>query len=223
MDKQFINRREAGKLLASELNAYQDCPDAIVLALPRGGVPVAFEIALHLHLPLDVWIVRKLGLPYHKELAMGAIAASGERVMNQEVLKWSNISPETIERVVKEETAELKRRDQLYRQGKPYPNLTNQIIILVDDGIATGATMQAAIASLQVHQPKEIVVAVPIASPDICRNIQAEVNQVICLLQPPSLDAIGRWYLNFAQTTDQEVKDCLAESAQQLKSFSPIR
>ena len=222
MDKQFINRREAGKLLASELNAYQDCPDAIVLALPRGGVPVAFEIALHLHLPLDVWIVRKLGLPYHKELAMGAIAASGERVMNQEVLKWSNISPETIERVVKEETAELKRRDQLYRQGKPYPNLTNQIIILVDDGIATGATMQAAIASLQVHQPKEIVVAVPIASPDICRNIQAEVNQVICLLQPPSLDAIGRWYLNFAQTTDQEVKDCLAESAKQLKSFSSI-
>lgn len=223
MDQQFINRREAGKLLASELNAYQDCPEMIVLALPRGGVPVAFEIATRLHLPLDVWIVRKLGLPYHKELAMGAIAASGERVMNQEVLKWSNISPETIERVVKEETAELKRRDQLYRQSKPEPNLTDQIIILVDDGIATGATMQAAIASLKPHQPKEIIVAVPIASPDVCRKIQAEVNQVICLLQPKSLDAIGRWYLNFTQTTDQEVKDCLAESAQQLKSFSSIR
>lgn len=218
MDKQFIDRREAGQILASELNAYQDCAEAIVLALPRGGVPVAFEIATQLHLPLDVWIVRKLGLPYQKELAMGAIAASGERVMNQEVLKWSNISLETIEQVVKEETTELKRRDQLYRQGKPYPNLTDRIIILVDDGIATGATMQAAIASLQVHQPKEIIVAVPIASPDICRNIQAEVNQVICLLQPPSLDAIGRWYLNFTQTTDQEVKACLAESAQQLKS-----
>jgi putative phosphoribosyl transferase len=194
----------------------------MVLALPRGGVPVAFEIATQLHLPLDVWIVRKLGVPYHKELAMGAIAASGERVMNQEVVKWSNISPETIERVVKEETAELKRRDQLYRQGKPWPSLADQIIILVDDGIATGATMQAAIASLQVHQPKEIIVAVPIVSADICRSIQTEVDQVVCLLQPESLDAIGRWYLNFAQTSDQEVRDCLAESVKQLKGISPL-
>ena len=223
MDRQFADRREAGKLLASELNAYQDCAEAIVLALPRGGVPVAFEIATHLHLPLDVWIVRKLGLPYHKELAMGAIAASGERAMNPEVIKWSNISPETIEQVVKEETAELKRRDQLYRQGKPGPNLTDQVIILVDDGIATGATMQAAIASLQVHQPQKIIVAVPIASADICQKIETEVDQVICFLQPRSLDAISRWYLNFVQTSDQEVKDCLAESAQQLKSLSPIR
>jgi len=220
MDRQFADRRETGKLLASKLNAYQDCAEAIVLALPRGGVPVGFEIATRLHLPLDVWIVRKLGVPYHKELAMGAIAASGERVMNQEVLKWSNISPEIIERVVKEETEELQRRDQLYRQGKPWPSLADQIIILVDDGIATGATMQAAIASLRVHQPKEIIVAVPIVSSDICTKIQAEVDQVVCLLQPQSLDAIGRWYLNFAQTTDQEVKDCLAESAKQLKSFS---
>jgi len=222
MDRRFADRREAGKLLASELKAYQDCPGAMVLALPRGGVPVAFEIATQLHLPLDVWIVRKLGVPYHKELAMGAIAASGERVMNQEVVKWSNISPETIERVVKEETAELKRRDQLYRQGKPWPSLADQIIILVDDGIATGATMQAAIASLQVHQPKEIIVAVPIVSADICRSIQTEVDQVVCLLQPESLDAIGRWYLNFAQTSDQEVRDCLAESVKQLKGISPL-
>jgi len=222
MDKQFADRRETGKLLASKLNAYQDCAEAIVLALPRGGVPVGFEIATRLHLPLDVWIVRKLGVPYHKELAMGAIAASGERVMNQEVLKWSNISPETIERVVKEETEELQRRDQLYRQGKPWPNLTDQIIILVDDGIATGATMQAAIASLRVHQPKEIIVAVPIVSSDICTKIEAEVDQVVCLLQPQSLDAIGRWYLNFAQTSDQEVKDCLAESVKQLKGISPL-
>jgi len=183
---------------------------------------VAFEIATQLHLPLDVWIVRKLGVPYHKELAMGAIAASGERVMNQQVVKWSNISPETIERVVKEETAELKRRDQLYRQGKPWPSLADQIIILVDDGIATGATMQAAIASLQVHQPKEIIVVVPIVSADICRSIQTEVDQVVCLLQPESLDAIGRWYLNFAQTSDQEVRDCLAESVKQLKGISPL-
>jgi putative phosphoribosyl transferase len=194
----------------------------MVLALPRGGVPVAFEIATQLHLPLDVWIVRKLGVPYHKELAMGAIAASGERVMNQQVVKWSNISPETIERVVKEETAELKRRDQLYRQGRAWPSLADQIIILVDDGIATGATMQAAIASLKPHQPKEIIVAVPIVSADICRSIQTEVNQVVCLLQPESLDAIGRWYLNFAQTSDQEVRDCLAESVKQLKGISPL-
>jgi len=222
MDRRFADRREAGKLLASELKAYQDCPTAMVLALPRGGVPVAFEIATQLHLPLDVWIVRKLGVPYHKELAMEAIAASGERVMNQQVVKWSNISPETIERVVKEETAELKRRDQLYRQGKPWPSLADQIIILVDDGIATGATMQAAIASLQVHQPKEIIVVVPIVSADICRSIQTEVDQVVCLLQPESLDAIGRWYLNFAQTSDQEVRDCLAESVKQLKGISPL-
>jgi len=222
MDRRFADRREAGKLLASELKAYQDCPGAMVLALPRGGVPVAFEIATQLHLPLDVWIVRKLGVPYHKELAMGAIAASGERVMNQQVVKWSNISPETIERVVKEETAELKRRDQLYRQGRAWPSLADQIIILVDDGIATGATMQAAIASLQVHQPKEIIVVVPIVSADICRSIQTEVDQVVCLLQPESLDAIGRWYLNFAQTSDQEVRDCLAESVKQLKGISPL-
>jgi putative phosphoribosyl transferase len=222
MDRQFADRREAGKLLVSKLNAYQDCADAIVLALPRGGVPVAFEIATHLHLPLDVWIVRKLGVPYHKELAMGAIAASGERVMNRDVVRLSQISSETIERVVKEETAELQRRDQLYREGKPWPSLTDQIIILVDDGIATGATMQAAIASLKPHQPKEIIVAVPIVSADICRSIQTEVNQVVCLLQPESLEAIGRWYLNFAQTSDQEVRDCLAESVKQLKGMFPL-
>lgn len=171
MDRQFADRREAGKLLASKLHAYQDCAEAIVLALPRGGVPVGFEIATRLHLPLDVWIVRKLGVPYHKELAMGAIASSGERVMNWDVVRLSHISPETIERVVKEETEELQRRGQLYRQGKPWPSLTDQILILVDDGIATGASMQAAIASLKPHQPKEIIVAVPLASPDICQKI----------------------------------------------------
>ena len=222
MDRQFADRREAGKLLVSKLNAYQDCAEAIVLALPRGGVPVAFEIATHLHLPLDVWIVRKLGVPYHKELAMGAIAASGERVMNWDVVRLSKISSETIERVVTEETAELQRRDQLYREGKPWPSLTDQIIILVDDGIATGATMQAAIASLKPHQPKEIIVAVPIVSADICRSIQTEVDQVVCLLRPESLDAIGRWYLNFTQTSDQEVRDCLAESVKQLKVIFPL-
>jgi len=222
MDRQFTDRREAGKLLVSKLNAYQDCAEAIVLALPRGGVPVAFEIATHLHLPLDVWIVRKLGVPYHKELAMGAIAASGERVMNWDVVRLSQNSPETIERVVTEETAELQRRDQLYREGKPWPSLTDKIIILVDDGIATGATMQAAIASLKPHQPKEIIVAVPIVSADICRSIQTEVDQVVCLLRPESLDAIGRWYLNFTQTSDQEVRDCLTESVKQLKGMFPL-
>jgi putative phosphoribosyl transferase len=183
---------------------------------------VAFEIATHLRLPLDVWIVRKLGVPYHKELAMGAIAASGERVMNWDVVRLSQISPETIERVVTEETAELQRRDQLYREGKPWPSLTDKIIILVDDGIATGATMQAAIASLKPHQPKEIIVAVPIVSADICRSIQTEVDQVVCLLRPESLDAIGRWYLNFTQTSDQEVRDCLTESVKQLKGMFPL-
>jgi putative phosphoribosyl transferase len=220
MDKKFIDRSDAGKRLAVALSAYQDCTVGIVLALPRGGVPVAFEIATRLHLPLDVWIVRKLGVPNHKELAMGAIASSGERVMNWDVVKWSNISTEMIEQVVREETAELERRDQLYRQGKPWPTLTGKIVILVDDGIATGATMQAAIASIRQQKPKQIIVAVPVAPPSSCAAIQREVDQVVCLLQPESLDAIGLWYENFEQTSDREVRDCLTEAAQQFQAFS---
>jgi phosphoribosylpyrophosphate synthetase len=219
MDKRFINRSDAGKRLAARLSTYPDLTGGIVLALPRGGVPVAYEIAIRLHLPLDVWIVRKLGVPHHRELAMGAIASSGERVMNWEVVKWSNISTEMIEQVVREETAELERRDHLYRAGKPLPTLTGKTVILVDDGIATGATMQAAIASVRQQYPKQIIVAVPIASPDICRKIQAEVDQITCLYQPQSLGSIGRWYEDFEQTSDQEVRDYLAEATQKLSDL----
>jgi len=219
MDKRFINRSDAGKRLATRLSTYPDLTGAIVLALPRGGVPVAYEMAICLHLPLDVWIVRKLGVPHHRELAMGAIASSGERVMNWEVVKWSNISTEMIEQVVREETAELERRDHLYRAGKPLPTLTRKTVILVDDGIATGATMQAAIASVRQQYPKQIIVAVPIASPDICRKIQTEVDQIICLHQPQSLGSIGRWYEDFEQTSDQEVRDYLAEATQKLSDL----
>ena len=220
MNRKFTNRSDAGKQLAAKLTAYQDCAEGIVLALPRGGVPVGFEIATRLHLPLDVWIVRKLGVPYHKELAMGAIASSGERVMNWDVVKGSQISTETIEQVVQAETAELERRDHLYRQGKALPTLTGKIVILVDDGIATGATMQAAIASIQTQHPQRIIVTVPVAAPSSCVAIQQKVEQVVSLLKPESLDAIGLWYEDFQQTSDREVRHCLAEAAKQLQVFS---
>ncbi len=214
-DRRFRDRTEAGKLLAAQLSDFQDLTDGLVLALPRGGVPIGFEIANHLHFPLDVWLVRKLGVPDRPELAMGAIASSGVKVMNWDVVKWLNISPETIEQVAETESLELQRRENLYRQGQPQPQIAGKIVILVDDGIATGATMQAAIASLRQHQPQRIIVAVPVASPSACAEIQQEVDQVVCLLPTELLDSIGRWYENFEQTSDQEVSQYLTEAAQQ--------
>lgn len=213
-DKSFKNRTEAGKLLAAQLSDYQDLKEGLVLALPRGGVPIGFEVANHLHFPLDVWLVRKLGVPDREELAMGAIASSGVKIINWDVVKWLNISPEAIERVAEKESLELQRREALYRQGQPQPQISGKIVILVDDGIATGATMQAAIASLRQYQPQRIIVAVPVASPSACAEIQQEVDQVVCLLPTELLDSIGRWYENFEQTSDQEVSQYLTEAAQ---------
>ncbi|MEB3308932.1 MAG: phosphoribosyltransferase [Snowella sp.] len=222
-DRRFENRTEAGKLLAAQLSDHQDLTNGLVLALPRGGVPIGFEIASHLHFPLDVWLVRKLGVPDRPELAMGAIAASGVKVMNWDVVKWLNISPESIEQVVAKESLELQRRENLYRFGQPPPRIAGQLVILVDDGIATGATMQAAIASLRQHQPQRIIVAVPVASPSACEEIQQEVDQVVCLLPTEFLDSIGRWYEDFDQTSDQEVRHFLAEAARQFQVFSASR
>jgi putative phosphoribosyl transferase len=212
MTTRLHDRIEAGQLLASKLTNYADRSDVLVLALPRGGVPVAFEIATKLHLPLDVCLVRKLGVPGHQELAMGAIANGDIMAINRDVVDWLNITQKIIERVATKEKEELARRDRVYRGNRPFPEIRDRTIILVDDGIATGATLRAAIITLQEQQPKEIIVAVPIAPPSVYQSLNAEVDKVICLLQPDPLNSISLWYENFSQTTDREVCDLLARA-----------
>jgi putative phosphoribosyl transferase len=210
MKTRFQNRTDAGKKLAQALKAYANRADVIVLGLPRGGVPVAYEVAKALNAPLDICIVRKLGVPGHKELAMGAIASGGVRVLNYNVLGWLHISGKTIDEVAERELHELQRRDRAYRGDRPQPQITDRTVILVDDGLATGSTMRAAIAVLRAQQPKEIIVAVPVAPADVCQEFRAEVDRVICLKTPEPFYAIGLWYDNFAQTTDEEVCTLLA-------------
>jgi putative phosphoribosyl transferase len=207
----FRNRTEAGQLLANKLTQYANCPDVLVLGLPRGGVPVAFEVAKALNAPLDICLIRKLGVPGHKELAMGAIASGGVRVLNYDVLGWLGIASKTIDEVAARELRELQRRDRAYRGDCPQPDIRNQIVILVDDGLATGSTMRAAIAVLKPQQPQRIIVAIPVAPLDTCNELRAEVDEVVCLMTPESLYAIELWYENFAQTTDEEVRELLAK------------
>ena len=207
------NRTEAGRLLAKKLAAYANRSDVLVLGLPRGGVPVAFEVAKALNLPLDICLVRKLGVPGHKELAMGAIAMGGVMVLNDEVIKWRRISRQAIDAVARRERLELRRRDRLYRGDRPIPDLRNRTVILIDDGIATGSTLRAAIAALRKLQPKSIVVAVPVAPPSTCNQLQAEVDEVVCLRTPEPLSSISLWYEDFSQTTDEEVRHLLARAA----------
>ena len=207
------NRTEAGRLLAKKLTAYANRSDVLVLGLPRGGVPVAFEVAKALNLPLDICLVRKLGVPVHKELAMGAIAMGGVMVLNDEVIKWRRISRQAIDAVARRERLELRRRDRLYRGDRPIPDLRNRTVILIDDGIATGSTLRAAIAALRKLQPKSIVVAVPVAPPSTCNQLQAEVDEVVCLRTPEPLSSISLWYEDFSQTTDEEVRHLLAKAA----------
>lgn len=206
----FRNRAEAGKLLAQRLAKYADRADVLVLGLPRGGVPVAFEVAKALNAPLDICLVRKLGVPGHKELAMGAIASGGVRVLNYDVVSWLGISGKTIDTVAAHELRELQRRDRAYRGDRPQPEIRNQILILVDDGIATDSTMRAAITVLKSQHPQQIIVAVPVAPSDICKALRSEVNDVVCLIHPDPFYAIGLWYANFAQTTDEAVHELLA-------------
>lgn len=208
----FANRREAGKILADMLMPYANQDDLIVLALPRGGVPVAYEIAKTLHAPLDVFIVRKLGVPWHEELAMGAIATPHVVVFNESVINSVGVSQEDIDKVIQTESQELRRRNKVYRGGRPFPDLTHKTIVLVDDGIATGATMRAAIQALRQQNPTEIVVAVPVAALDTCEELSRTVDQFVCPLTPEDLHAIGAWYGDFSQTEDEEVRQLLSDT-----------
>ena len=209
----FRDRHEAGRRLADKLVAYAKRPDVLVLALPRGGVPVAFEVARDLGAPLDLFLVRKLGLPGHEELAMGAIASGGVRVLNDEVVRMLNVPPEVIDLVGTWEQQELARREQLYRGDRPAPDVRGRTVILVDDGLATGATMHAAIAALRRQQPARIVVAVPTAPPEMCEALRAEVDDVICAITPQPFQSVGLWYEDFSPTTDEEVRELLARAA----------
>jgi len=209
MTDRFVDRTEAGKLLAAGLTHYAGRQDTIVLALPRGGVPVAFEIARALSALLDVFLVRKLGLPGQEELAMGAIATGGVRVLNRDVVAYLNIPQRTIDTVARQEQQELDRRERLYRGDRPAPELRGVTVILVDDGLATGSTMRAAIAALKKLEPGRIVVAVPVAPPSAVEELKQEVDEVVCIFTPEPFDGVGRWYQDFSQTTDQEVRDLL--------------
>jgi putative phosphoribosyl transferase len=212
MAQYFHDRTEAGRLLAKKLVAYANRGDVLVLALPRGGVPVAFEVAKALQAPLDVFLVRKLGVPGHEELAMGAIASGGMIVRNDEVIAGLGVPSSVLETVVAREQQELERQEHLYRGDQPLPDLHDCTTILVDDGLATGATMRTAVAALRQHHPAHRVVAVPIAAPNTCEALRADVDEVICALTPEPFYAVGLWYEHFSQTTDDEVRDLLAQA-----------
>jgi len=208
----YADRRQAGAVLADHLSHYANRPDVIVLALPRGGVPVAVEVAQTLRVPLDVFIVRKLGVPGHEELALGAIASGGVRVLNPSVVETLNIPEDVIDAVAGQELAELHRREQLYREDRPPLELRGRTVILIDDGLATGATMRAAVAAVRQLHVARIVVAVPVASVETFMDFKLEVDEIICPLQPAEFHAVGQWYASFAQTTDDEVRQLLAEA-----------
>jgi putative phosphoribosyl transferase len=203
--KKFSDRFEAGKILSKELKSYEKKLNVIVLALPRGGVPVAYEIAKSLSVPLDVFIVRKLGMPGHEELAIGAIAMGGVTVFNDELLKTLYVPQSAINEVKQSELKELDRRNRIYRDNRPFPDLRNKTVILVDDGIATGATMRAAIKALRQLKPAIIILAIPVASPSTYLEMAKLVEKIICPLKPDDFYAVGQWYENFSQTTDKEV------------------
>ena len=210
--QRFLNRREAGKRLAEQLAKYGSRQDVIVLALPRGGVPVAYEVARALRAPLDVFVVRKLGVPGYEELAMGAIGTGNTRVLNDDVVGALQIPAQVIDRVAAEENRELARRERLYRGGRALPDLSGKTVILVDDGLATGATMHAAIQSLRQHRPGRIVVAVPTAAPDTCEELKKEVDEVVCAVTPQPFHGVGYWYQDFSQTSDEEVRELLGRA-----------
>jgi predicted phosphoribosyltransferase len=208
----FENRRHAGSVLAGLLKHYADRPDVLVLALPRGGVPVAFEVARALNAPLDVFVVRKLGVPGQEELAMGAIATGDVRVLNNDIVRCLGLSEEVIDRVTAREKKELERREHIYRGDNTPPLVQGHTVILVDDGLATGSTMRAAVAALRRQQPSRIVVAVPVASPEACEELGSEVDETICAATPRPFQGVGRWYQDFSQTSDEEVHELLAQA-----------
>ena len=223
MDKPFSTRRKAGEELASKLGKYAGRGDVLVLALPRGGVPVGYEVARALHAPLDVFVVRKLGVPEDEELAMGAIASGGVRIVNEEVTRAVGISEEAIDAVARQEWVELERRERLYRGDRPRPAVQDRTVILVDDGLATGSTMRAAATALRQMRPAKIIVAVPVAAPETCDEFREEVDEVICAIIPEPFMAVGAWYEDFSQTSDDEVRELLQDAAaRERHSASPV-
>ncbi len=213
---QYRDRSEAGRILSTKLMAYAGQPGVLVLALPRGGVPVAYEVARALQAPLDVFIVRKLGVPGQEELALGAIATGGVRVLNNEVVQALQIPESVIDAVTQQEQRELMRREQLYRDGHAPAEVRGRTVILIDDGLATGATMRAAVQALRRRQPARLVVAVPVAAPPVCQEFRELVADIICAYTPEPFFGVGRWYEDFSQTTDTEVHDLLARSQQEI-------
>lgn len=213
MTPRFRDRTEAGRFLASRLGSYTGRPDVLVLALPRGGVPVGYEVARALGSPLDVFLVRKLGVPDHEELAMGAIATGGVRVINEDVVASLGIPAAAIEEASDREARELERREAEYRDGRPAPDVRGRTVLLVDDGLATGSTMRAAVAALRQQGPAAIVVAVPIAARETCEELGELVEEIVCAATPHPFRAVGLWYDDFAQTTDEEVRALLAREA----------
>jgi putative phosphoribosyl transferase len=212
MAKIFRDRAEAGVALAAALEEYAGRNDIMVLGLPRGGVPVAFEVAKSLKAPLDVFVVRKLGVPGQSELAMGAVASGGIRVFNHDVLESLHITNEEIERITQRENAELKRREAIYREGRPMKKIEGKTIIIIDDGLATGATMRAAVTALRHFGPREIITASPVCSSVAQENLGDAPDRVLCVALPEPFFAIGQWYGNFDQTSDEEVKKLLEQS-----------
>ena len=205
----FQDRFEAGRILASKLCRFANRSDTVVLALPRGGVPVGFEVAKALHATLDVFVVRKLGVPGHEELAMGAIASGGICVLNEELVRATGIPNEVISAVAADEEQELERREQVYREGRPAVPVQGLTVILVDDGLATGSSMRVAVMALKGKKPAQIVVAVPVGAPETCAEIESEVDQIICVATPEPFRSVGEWYRDFSQTSDEEVRDLL--------------
>lgn len=209
----FRDRAEAGHFLAGQLQEYAHRSDVVVLALPRGGVPVGYEIAHELGVPLDVFIVRKLGYPGHEEFALGAIASGGVRVLNEQAFRLGKVSEAQIEEVAARELAELRRREIMYRGTHQPPELTGKVAVLVDDGLATGSTMRAAVAALRLLEPARVIVAVPVASLEACATLQEEADEVVCAATPEPFRAVGEWYVDFAQTTDEEVQQLLERAS----------
>jgi putative phosphoribosyl transferase len=214
MGARFRDRFQAGRRLAAVLAPYAGRPNLLVLALPRGGVPVGYEVARALHAPLDVMLVRKLGVPGHEELAMGAIASGGVRVLSDDIVRALGIPDWSIAAVAANEEKELARREHAYREGRPAADVRGRTVILVDDGLATGSTMRAAAAALKAQHPERLVIAVPVAPRETCESLQQEADDVVCALAPEPFYAVGNWYEDFSQTTDDEVRELLRRAAE---------
>jgi len=213
----FTDRREAGKALAARLRAYRGRQDVVVLALPRGGVPVAFEVAEALDAPLDIFVVRKLGMPGYPEFAIGAIASGGVRVLSEEVIRWHRIPAVQIEAMAGAELEELERREREYRQGRPMTDLESRTVILVDDGLATGSSMRAAVQAVRIHKPARVIVAVPVGARSTCEEFADIADETVCARMPEPFSAVGLWYRDFSQTTDEEVRALLQEHARRIR------